>query len=89
MAKQERTVIHVQFKKQHFYFGSLAALYEVFSKDDIGISYGSLRNYGLCEDKPYHNDKVTIRKGTLYAIAQKHPNPDNTRRKKKVVEVSD
>lgn len=45
----------------------MAALYDHFTKDDIGISYGSIRNYGLSPAKPYRNDKtgVLIRVGVL------------------------
>lgn len=66
---QERQVIHLQKGDEHHYFGSVAALYDHFSKDAIGISYGSMRNYGLSADKPYRNEKtdVTIRVGVLIA----------------------
>ena len=66
---QERQVIHLQKEDKHYYFGSVAALYDHFTKDDIGISYGSIRNYGLSPDKPYINDKtkVVIRVGVLIA----------------------
>lgn len=69
--KQERTVIHVQLDDEHHYFGSLAAIYEKFTKEEIGISYGSLRNYGLTEEKPYFNKCVIIRKGILQTIPRK------------------
>ncbi len=67
MAQQERQVIHLQRGEEHYYFGSVAALYANFTKEDIGISYGSIRNYGLSPDKPYRNDKtgVIIRVGVL------------------------
>lgn len=66
---QERQVIHLQRGEEHYYFGSVAALYDHFSKEDIGIAYGSLRNYGLSPVKPYRNDKtgVIIRVGVLTA----------------------
>lgn len=65
--KKERTVIHLQLLKtdEHWYFGSIANLYEYFNADTLGISYGSLRNYGLSKDKPYSNKLCVIRKGTL------------------------
>ena len=64
---QERQVIHLQKGVDHYYFGSVAAIYDHFTKDDIGISYGSLRNYGLSPSKPYINIKteVILRVGTL------------------------
>ena len=67
--KQERTVIHLYFKDndRHEYFGSMANIFEHYSKDEIGISFGSLRNYGLSPQKLYINNKVIIRKGILQA----------------------
>ena len=61
----ERTVIHVEVDGKHSYFGSLASIYDIFTPQQLGISYGSLRNYGLSEDKPYHNARCIIRKGVL------------------------
>ncbi len=68
--KAERTVVHVELfaDNSHHYFGSLAAIYEKFSKEEIGISYGSLRNYGLSSEKPYKNKLCIIRKGVLITI---------------------
>ena len=44
-------------------------MYDHYTKEQIGISYGSIRNYGLTPDKPYRNDKtgVIIRVGVLIA----------------------
>jgi len=68
MENKERTVIHLQMGEQHFYFGSIRALCNQFSHEEIGISYGSIRNYGLSEIRPYVNSKCCIRKGTLKSI---------------------
>ena len=67
MAQQDRQVIHLQRGNDHYYFGSAAAIYDHFNKEDIGITYGSLRNYGLSPDKPYRNERtgVVIRVGVL------------------------
>ena len=67
MEQSGRQIIHLQLGEEHHYFGSVAAIYDKFSKDDIGISYGSLRNYGLSPSKPYINEKkaVIIREGIL------------------------
>jgi hypothetical protein len=65
----ERTVIHLEFNGLHYYFGSLAAVYTQFQSNEIGIGYGSIRNYGISEDKPYENAKCIIRKGVLKTIA--------------------
>lgn len=63
--KKERTVIHLEINDKHYYFGSIANIYEYFSNEDIGIGYGALRNYGLSHENPYKNKKCIIRKGVL------------------------
>lgn len=65
--KKERTVIHLHLLEQdeHHYFGSLANMYEFYDADTLGISYGSLRNYGLSNERPYRNNQCVIRKGQL------------------------
>lgn len=65
--KKERTVIHLHLLEtdEHHYFGSLANMYEFYDADTLGISYGSLRNYGLSNEKPYRNKLCVIRKGVL------------------------
>lgn len=65
LEKVERTVIHLEIDSAHHYFGSIANMYEYFTPQQLGISYGALRNYGLSSDKPYINSKCTIRKGLL------------------------
>ena len=67
--KKKRTVIHLYIKENdsHYYFGSMANIYEYFEKEDIGISFGSLRNYGLSSEKKFENRKVIIKKGVLLA----------------------
>lgn len=75
-AKQERTVIHLYLKESdiHHYFGSMANIYEHYQKEEIGISFGALRNFGLSPQKQYENEKVIIRKGILLA-KPKRPTP--------------
>lgn len=61
----DRKIIHLHLNGQDYYFGSLAAIYTEFTKEEIGVSYGSLRNYGISPERPYINDKVVIKEGTL------------------------
>ena len=63
--KQERTVIHLELGAEHHYFGSIKALCDHFGKEQIGITYKSLANFGIAPDKPYRNKYCTIRKGIL------------------------
>ena len=69
--KQERTVVHVEYSGQHYYFGSLSAIYTKFSPKELGIALGTLRNYGLKEEKSYQNSLCTIRKGVLVTMPKK------------------
>lgn len=63
--KKTRTVVHVEFSGQHYYFGSVSAIYDLFSPSEIGVAYGTLRNYRVSNSHPYCNDKCIIRKGYL------------------------
>ena len=63
--KQERSVIHLEIDGQHHYFGSVKALCDNFGKEQIGIGYKSLANYGITAEKPYKNKNCTVRKGVL------------------------
>lgn len=69
--KQERTVVHVEITGQHFYFGSLTAIYTRFTPEQLGVALGTLRNYRVASDKPYHNGKCIIRKGILVTVPKK------------------
>ena len=70
---QERKVIHLFLKEsnKHEYFGSVSAIYDVHSIEEIGITHGSLRNYVVAENKPYENSKVIIRRGDLVTKKKK------------------
>ena len=50
--KQQRKVIHVELRepyngKRHFYFGSIAAIFDELSEEQIGIKKESLWNVDL------------------------------------------
>lgn len=66
--KKERTIIHVEYGGRHFYFGSFSAIYTKFTANELGVALGTLRNYGVKEDKPYQNSNCTIRKGVLVTM---------------------
>lgn len=61
----QRKVIHLHKDGEDHYFGSLSAIFSVFSKEDIGIGYGALRNYGITPEHQYSNGKVIIKEGVL------------------------
>lgn len=61
----DRKVIHLHKNGEDYYFGSLSAIFSVFDKEDIGIGYGALRNYGITPEHSYRNGKVIIKEGVL------------------------
>lgn len=61
----DRKVIHLHKDGADYYFGSVSAIFSVFSIDEIGISYGALRNYKITPEHPYENGKVVIKEGVL------------------------
>jgi len=68
-------VIHLHFKqpmngKQDYYFGSKAAIYEVFSTEHLGISLGSLYTKRI-DKEPYFNKLCTIRESKLITKKKK------------------
>lgn len=69
--KTEQPIYHVAFhgNGSHFYFGSIAAIFELFNKEHIGCGYDYLRGYGIKPGNPYVNKKCVIRVGNLYRKA--------------------
>ena len=63
--EKERTVIHLEINGGHHYYGSIARMFEDYAGDELGITYASLRNYGLSSEHTYQNKKCIIRKGVL------------------------
>lgn len=65
--KQQRKVYHVEFKGlgKHYYFGSLAAIYDTLPEKEIGVASKTLYYDHEFEFGPYQNDKVIIRFGYL------------------------
>lgn len=65
--ERPRAVIHLHYlvDDTHHYYGSIAKLFDCYTSKELGITYGSLRNRGLTENKPFINDKCIIRKGVL------------------------
>lgn len=69
------SIIHLQLKDtgEHYYFGSLVALTDMFGKDAIGITYGSLRSYISLNNQSstmngviFENKKCIIRRGEFH-----------------------
>lgn len=59
------TIYHVQIGDSHSYFGSISAIYDIYTPEEIGIKKTSLWSYGIKEDHPYTGRKCIIRKGKI------------------------
>ena len=71
MLKHDRTIIHVEVKdtREHFYFGSAAAMFEdPRMRDLLKIKYQTFRTKRIAPNKPYENDAVIVLKGNLNTI---------------------
>jgi len=69
---QPRQVIHLHLLEndEHHYFGSISAMYQHFTHDELGIAKQSL--YNRWKDEPYRNNMIILRKGRL--IQKKNTN---------------
>ena len=63
-----QTIYHLQFKEsgESHYFGSLSAIYEIFTQEQLGVALTTLWGHGLTRVHPYENRKCIIRKGELH-----------------------
>lgn len=62
------TIYHLTIKdaNTHHYFGSISAIFDVFTPTDIGVSKTRLWGFKLAENKPYENKLIILRKGNLH-----------------------
>lgn len=68
-----KTIYHLEFHssgKQH-YFGSVSAIYEMFSPTMLGVSKWTLYSYRITPERPYSNDVCTIRRSVINRKANK------------------
>lgn len=74
MSKYIHKVIHLQLADKHYYFGSMKAMFTLFDKETLGITYDSLRHTNLAPGVPYENKKCIIREGELITSPNKQKN---------------
>lgn len=56
-----------------FFFGSLAAIYEWFTPEQIGCTVNNLWNIGIDFGRPYLNQRCTISKEMFVRKSRKTP----------------
>lgn len=61
------------FKQRDFYFGSLAAIYDVFDENQIGCKVQELWYGGVSDGYPYKNDLCRITREPLIRKQQRKP----------------
>lgn len=63
---KNESVVHVCLgDDRHYYFGSVAAIFDHFTPDEVGVSLPTLWNYGLATDRPYKNNRCVIYRGNI------------------------
>lgn len=87
MKRNGENIIHVEFTSgplagQHRYFGSIIAIYDQFTREEIGIAYQRLIRKKLSSFNPYQNKKCIIRRGEI------HRKPANRKPPVRIVHVS-
>lgn len=61
-----KTIYHLCFNEnKHYYFGSISAIYDMFSPKELGVSKSYLWSFKISSEKPYKNKKCTIFKGEI------------------------
>lgn len=77
----ESTVFHVEIDGHHHYFGSVAAIFDYFTPDQLGVSKQYVWQLNITPEKPYRNKHCIIRRGILHRKEQtnkrKNGNKDN------------
>lgn len=68
--KKEENLIHLEFiggpwMGQHHYFGSIAAIYDSFTNEELGVTKGRVYCFNVDNDRPYMNKLCIIRKGVI------------------------
>ena len=64
-------VVTIKKEGKAYYFGSLAAIYDVFSPYDIGCKVENLWNLGVSEGNPYENRLCRITREPLVRKAHR------------------
>ncbi len=76
--KKQESIIRVHFfqplpEGTDFFFGSLAAIYEQFTPEQIGCTVNNLWNFGIDFGRPYINTRCAISKVVLIRKSRKTP----------------
>lgn len=60
------TIYHVCFgDNDNHYFGSVSAIFEKFTPEQLGVSKSRLWAFGITHEKPYRNKVCVVYKGVI------------------------
>lgn len=60
------TIYHVSFgDNDNHYFGSVSAIFEKFTPEQLGVSKSRLWAFGITPEKPYRNKVCVVYKGVI------------------------
>lgn len=80
MAKEKIIkVVHLEKDGQHYYYGSITALFEHWDAEQLGVNYRKLRDMRISTVGFYQSDKCIIRVGKL-TVSTAKKNLKNCRR---------
>lgn len=66
-AMNGNTIYHVKFSDDsHAYFGSIAAIFDTFTPERLGVSKSRLWSFGITPERPYRNKICTIYRGEIH-----------------------
>lgn len=67
------TIYHLHIKRtdEHRYFGSISAIFDVFTPINLGVNLRKLYGHKLSKAHPYENEKCIIRQGAIVRKSQK------------------
>ena len=93
--KKDKELIHIEFKAgfekpttensegKHYYFGTLAAVYEMFTPNDIGAARETIYKNWSDTSKPHETSKCFIRKNSRLVKETKRVAPFDLIKKQK------
>lgn len=61
-----QTIYRVRYDNRDYYFGSITAIYDVFTPERLHVRRERLWAYGITEEHPYKNIVCEIHRGTLH-----------------------
>jgi hypothetical protein len=61
------TLYHVKFADdENHYFGSIAAIFDKFTPERMGVSKSRVWSFGITPERPYRNKVCTVYKGEIH-----------------------